>query len=283
MKLTYLGTAAAEAVPGLFCECSFCQKARKAGGKEWRRRSGAIVNDDLMIDFSPDVYTGTRSLGICLSKLKYVIFTHSHSDHFTPYELEFRTAPVYAVLPAEKEKLHIYGNKKIEEKMTGIYGTDMSRCGFDFTFVPPYQPFTAGEYTITPISVIHCPPEDAYIYLIEHKGVKLLYANDTGIFTDAAFDYLKGIKLDIVSLDCTLGHSKYYTGHMGFAANLKVKEILTENGCVKDDTVFISHHFSHNGLRADEPGDVDWTYENFMKMAEPHGFIMSYDGLVVEK
>ena len=67
---------------------------------------------------------------------------------------------------------------------------------------------------------------------------------------------------------------------MGFPANLKVKKILEENGCVKKDTVFISHHFSHNGLRAPEG---DWTYEYFTKMAAPHGFIMSYDGMTVER
>ena len=29
MKLTYLGTAAAEGLPALFCNCEFCQKARE--------------------------------------------------------------------------------------------------------------------------------------------------------------------------------------------------------------------------------------------------------------
>ena len=42
MKLTYIGTAAAEAVPALFCECLFCENARKRGGREFRRRSGAV-------------------------------------------------------------------------------------------------------------------------------------------------------------------------------------------------------------------------------------------------
>ena len=162
--------------------------------------------------------------------------------------------------------------------MSSVPASALSPQGFEFSFVPPYVPFQIGPYTVTPLSVHHCPPEDAYIYLIEEGGVSLLYGNDTGMLLPAA-----GRKLDIVSLDCTLGHSPHETGHMGFKANLKVKRILEENGCVKDDTVFISHHFSHNGLRADEPGEVDWTYENFMEMAKPHGFIMSYDGLTVEK
>ena len=283
MKLTYIGTAAAEAIPGVFCECSFCEKARKLKGRELRRRSGAVINDDLMIDFSPDAYTGTLSLGIRLDKLRYIIFTHSHADHFCVHELEYRRTPVFSILPEDREKIKVFGNRNIEAGIKNVFGEDLSVQGFDFTFAAPYVPFQAGKYTITPLSVHHCPPEDAYIYIIEQNGVRLLYGNDSGMFTQPTLDYLKGIKLDIISLDCTLGHSKAETGHMGFAANVKLKKILEENGCVKDDTVFISHHFSHNGLRADEPGEVDWTYDNFMEMAKPYGFIMSYDGLVVEK
>ncbi|MBQ7700445.1 MAG: hypothetical protein IJT49_08905 [Clostridia bacterium] len=283
MKLTYIGTAAAEAIPGLFCECSFCENARRVKGRELRRRSGAVIDNDLMIDFSPDAYTGTLSLGIRLNELRYLLFTHSHADHFCVHELEYRRTPVFCVLPEDREKLKVYGNRNIESGLKNVFGDDLSQQGFEFSFVFPYVPFHFGDYTVTPLSVIHNPPEDAYIYLIEKGGVKLLYANDSGMFPEKTFEYLKGIKLDIISLDCTLGHSPHATGHMGFSANLKVKEILVENGCVKDDTVFVSHHFSHNGLRADNPGEVDWTYENFMEMAKPHGFIMSYDGLVIEK
>ena len=281
MKLTYLGTAAAEAVPGMFCECSFCENARKRGGKEIRRRSGAIIDDDLLIDFSADTNTAMLSVGKRLSNVKDLIFTHSHGDHFCLHELEFRRSPAFCILPEDRAPLHVYGNGTVCEKLKGLFGDDAERVhGLDIRFVPPYVPFAAGEYTVTPLSVVHCPPEDAYIYLIEKGGVSVLYANDTGVFPEATFEYLKGKKLDIVSLDCTMGFRPNETGHMGFPANLKVKKILEDNGCVKEDTVFISHHFSHNGLRAPEG---NWTYEYFMQMAAPHGFIMSYDGLTVEK
>ena len=281
MKLIYLGTAAAEAVPGMFCECSFCENARKRGGKELRRRSGALIDDDLLIDFSADTNTAMLSLGKRLSDVKNLIFTHSHSDHYCYSELGFRRAPAFCILPEDREPLHIYGNGNVTDALLKEYGENAVKAhGLDINFVPPYVPFQAGEYTITPLSVVHCLPEDAYIYLIEKNGVRILYANDTGVFPEKTFEYLKGIKLDIVSLDCTMGFISNEVGHMGFPANLKVKKILEENGCVKKDTVFISHHFSHNGLRAPEG---DWTYEYFTQMAAPHGFIMSYDGMTVER
>lgn len=56
MKLRYLGTAAAEGVPAVFCPCPACAHARKVGGKEVRTRSGAIVDDALKLDFPGDAY-----------------------------------------------------------------------------------------------------------------------------------------------------------------------------------------------------------------------------------
>ncbi len=49
MKIKYLGTAAAEGIPAIFCECKICKKARELGGKNIRTRSQALINDDLFI------------------------------------------------------------------------------------------------------------------------------------------------------------------------------------------------------------------------------------------
>ncbi len=50
MKLTYLGTAAAEGWPAVFCNCPCCRQARVLGGKDIRTRSQALVNEDLLLD-----------------------------------------------------------------------------------------------------------------------------------------------------------------------------------------------------------------------------------------
>ena len=54
MKITYYGTAAGEAWPGVFCRCELCEKARALGGKNIRTRSQALVNDDLLLDLPPE-------------------------------------------------------------------------------------------------------------------------------------------------------------------------------------------------------------------------------------
>ena len=55
MILTFLGTAAAEGYPNPFCRCKNCERSRVLGGPSLRKRSSALINDDLLIDLGPDL------------------------------------------------------------------------------------------------------------------------------------------------------------------------------------------------------------------------------------
>lgn len=54
MKIKYLGTAAYEGIPSLFCRCETCEKSRREGGRNLRSRSQALVDDELLLDFPAD-------------------------------------------------------------------------------------------------------------------------------------------------------------------------------------------------------------------------------------
>ena len=43
MKLQYLGTAAAEGMPAVFCQCPICREAARPGGKDLRIINRAMV------------------------------------------------------------------------------------------------------------------------------------------------------------------------------------------------------------------------------------------------
>ena len=70
MKFRYLGTAASEGWPALFCNCEYCLKAKKLGGKNLRTRSQAIVNDDMLIDFPGDTFAHMLATGMDFSKVR---------------------------------------------------------------------------------------------------------------------------------------------------------------------------------------------------------------------
>ncbi|MBR5263155.1 MAG: hypothetical protein IKV50_00525, partial [Clostridia bacterium] len=120
MKLTYLGTAAAEGWPALFCRCEYCKKALERGGKNLRTRSQAMVNDDLLIDFPADSFSHMQQNGLNFSAVKTLLITHSHMDHFSPTDLHLRSTSYYA-----------HAKKKVEASRLLDDMTDLSHWRVD--------------------------------------------------------------------------------------------------------------------------------------------------------
>lgn len=272
MKVKYLGTAAAEGWPGIFCGCQYCREARKKGGKNIRTRSGALINDSLMVDFPPDTYYHIINFNIDLSQLKHLVITHSHEDHFYTKDLALRKLG-FAYLD-ERSVLNIYGNKAVESIMNQIIDNDaMLKRYLDIHYVPPFETFEAGDIKVTSLKALHDPKEDCYIYIFEDTdGKRMLYGNDTGIFPEETWEYIKGHYFNLVSLDCTSGAERDGNYHMGLPDDIKVKERLIEIGCADEATKFVVTHFSHNGRLL---------HDELVELAKPHGFDVAYDGFEV--
>ena len=56
MKIQFMGTAAAEGAPALFCTCAHCRYARARGGCGIRSRAGSIVDGRLQLAFGPESF-----------------------------------------------------------------------------------------------------------------------------------------------------------------------------------------------------------------------------------
>jgi len=276
MKFKFLGTAAAEGIPALFCECAVCKEAREKGGRHIRTRSQAMIDDDFLIDFNADSYMHFLRYGIDGSKIRHCIITHDHSDHFYPEDLEMRL-PDYANLDNEST-LTIYGSDVIGKSMSKQLYEDRSFNRLNFVRLKLHETTQAGPCKVTPLTAIHRPTSGPFIYLIEKENKKILYAHDTHYLDESVWNYLEEHKphLDLVSLDCTSANvpEMTYIGHMNLNDNIKVKNRLLEMGCADEKTIFICNHFSHNG--------DDVSYDTFRKLAEKHGLLTSYDGMEIE-
>lgn len=269
MKITYYGTAASEAWPALFCRCKACEMARKYKGKNIRTRSQALIDDSLLIDFPPDTNYHAQYLGLNLSEIRTLLMTHSHHDHFFPYDICMRN-PNYAE-KLSKECLHMYGNEVIWKrfKEAATICNNMEKYVTFHLLLPFEKVCTADGYTVTALLADHNQPEKALIYMIEKAGKRLLYAHDTGIFPESTWDYIKNIHFDLVSLDCTALSRDWRRGHMGFEAVDEVKKRLEMIGCTNDNTVFILSHLAHFG---------DFTHDKICELEEPKGYTVAYDG-----
>ncbi|GLC81027.1 MBL fold metallo-hydrolase [Lacrimispora brassicae] len=249
MKIRYLGTGAAEGIPAVFCQCETCRRASEQKGKDIRTRTSALVNDKLLLDISPDLYFHKLRYDLDLWKVKGVCVTHSHSDHFDGAELTRRSSANYCHIQGEKP-LCVYGNSKVcrlgGQSFQEEFGKEKDPS---VVFLParPFEEIRIEELSVTPIPANHDPAEMCLIYLVEEGETRILYANDTGLLGQEAYDFLKGKKLSLVSLDCTFGANGCHgSSHMGIEENLVVVKRLKEEGCLTPSTMIIATHFSHN-------------------------------------
>lgn len=268
MNVKFLGTAAAEGWPGLFCQCQPCRRARREGGKNIRSRSSCLIDGKLLIDFPSDTYMHILNNNIDLGALQHLIITHSHLDHFYPLDLILRSPP-YAYLD-HLHTLNIYGNDKVTAK--GENERQLSNTSEEyikFREVFPFEPFKAGDMVITPLLASHDRQERCYIYIIEVEGKTVLYGTDSGYYTEQTWKALHAHYLNGVILDCTNGPDPENSAHLGFPGCKKIKEQMLDLGIADINTRFIITHFSHNG---------GLLHKQLEEMAGPYDFDVAYDG-----
>ncbi len=274
MKIQFLGTAAFEGIPALFCECEVCRRSRELGGKNIRTRSQALIDDRLPVDFPADTYYHFIKFNLPMLDIKSCIITHSHGDHLQPGDFLIRR-PGFGVVK-NREPLTIYSGKsgyemikKATESATEEY--------IKIEMFEEFNPFIADGYNVTPLKASHDPESDPVIFLIEKDGKSILYGNDTGEIYPEVWEELKKLKkpINLISLDCTMGtlDSDYY-GHFSLDRCADVRKRFLEEGLADENTIFLVNHFSHNG------GEI--VYDDFVKIAGEKGFLVTYDGMIVE-
>lgn len=271
MKVKHLGTAACEGWPAMFCTCDNCSRARKSGGRNIRTRSQAIINDDLLIDIPADTYAHVLYQDLDLSRVKDLLVTHTHCDHYVPTELENRRR-TFAYLPDENSVLTVHGMEPAREGLsTFLAKPDVFRIGF--SEIEPLKEYEVGNYKVVALPADHDKSSGCVIYSISDGDKNILYANDTGYFPEETWQYMIDNKMvfDYVSLDCTCIVQDAYRGHMGLKATFDVKERMISEGLADSSTLFALNHFSHNGVL---------TYDELTETVG-YDFIVAYDGLEV--
>lgn len=280
MKVVYLGTAAAEGIPGMFCACETCRRAMERGGRNIMTRSQMLVNDDLLVDFNADTYQHFLKMNKTLWNIEHILITHAHTDHFTFEEFFCRFEGIGHGVKVEKLKMYM-SKVAYDIMMRCIEAREIDPNGlakrFEFVIVEPYTTIKVGEYTVHVLPARHASENEALLYVIEQNGRTLFYGNDTGVFSEDIDDYLKkqGVKINLLSLDCTNCDKVYnYYTHMNMAEGKTIEQRFRKKGLLAEDVKLYYTHFSHN------PGYI---YDDLVEIArDKYGFNVTYDGLVLE-
>ncbi|MBI9046515.1 MAG: hypothetical protein JEZ06_18640 [Anaerolineaceae bacterium] len=282
MRLSFLGTSAANSYPEAFCKCENCQQARKAGGKSLRKRSSILINDDLLIDLGPDIMAASQIHQIPLTNVQYCLQTHPHADHLDLSHILSRS-PGFGVVGAPL--LHFYASTVTLEKADQTFKRDLAEYGLFESSVQkelnlklhPVAPMTStqiGPYQVIAFPANHSPNPGALLYAIEQDGKSIFYGLDTAVLfeeTWQAFHQFK-LKFDMAVLDHTYGPDKPGSDHLSAHQVAAHGQRMRAEGILKTSGRVIASHIAHEG---------NPIHDVLAAFAEQNGYEVAYDGFIL--
>lgn len=287
MRLTFLGTSAGEGYPGRWCRCVHCAYAREHGGKNIRMNSSAMIDDDILLDLNGESFALAALKSIDLLHTRYLLVTHPHDDHFIPQHLVWRrmpegadrlshaamrpiAAPRFSSLP----HLTVIGNHHVESALRAKIPADQEADGYAMSFQPAEAgvALTFPDLRVIPIQSIHGPTDDfALNYIIQRGEKTILYALDTGGYSDEMIDIVRRFRYDLIVMEGTRGDvDEDPGGHMNMKKNLAMAFFFRNEQLLKPNGRFVLSHLSPH-----------WTppHDQYEIMMREHQIDVAYDGL----
>ena len=119
----------------------------------------------ILLDLGLPLSKVSKQLDLSSIKTDAIIISHPHQDHYGLIDAVDRTVPVYI------GKL----GKSLIDATRIFIGEELHKNNFQH--FESWQPFTIGDFTITPYLVDHSAV-DAYGFLIEAEGKRVFYSGD---------------------------------------------------------------------------------------------------------
>lgn len=277
MKITYLGTGAAEGIPALFCNCDYCKGVKETGGALVRSRSQIVIDGELGIDFPPDCFYHAAARGVDLSAIKYLLVTHSHMDHFYAHDFILRGYKYAQNLTSDV--LNLYGNAEVKAVFEECTRRELRpEIGetIRLNTLALFEEVSFGQWRVNTLKAQHSS-HDPLLFLLEKGDKRILHLTDTGALPEENYSYLAAAlrsPLDLITFDCTFlwEETPPNARHMGLDENMRTYAKLQAMGFVNERTKKVITHFSHNSRP---------TAESLKRAEEAFGAIAAYDGLEI--
>ncbi len=286
----FWGTGSAEGIPNPLCGCPACEKARKLKGKNIRSRSSFRLSEDILLDFGPDLVCQAQKNGGDLMKLRHVLITHTHYDHFSAFAL----CQFAGSLMPPKEPVAFYFTEEAYEMTDYLCRDEMLlRNGFRETLksgtirfekLEFFQKRKIGDYIVTPVPGRHpgSTEKRSANYLFEdEQGKTLYYGTDTGYYFPETIDFLKDHPVNTLITECTWDdnwpRNPETDKHLSLTTLKELLKALTVQGALGSFSKVYVTHISHSHRRTHEE------LEDFIKgwTDLPFEIHIAYDGMEI--
>lgn len=270
MKLLFLGTGAPEGNPSPFCDCANCKYVRRHKKRNIRLQASVLINNELLIDFGPDITREFNRLGKTMSKLKWVLVTHCHFDHFFGGNFFHRligprTKPIIPLV--------IYGPERIKT-ISKEWLFKPAEQKVKLKTIKPFEKVKFGKYTIKTFSITQSDNFAGLgmFFVISDGKKNIVYAVDTYAIPEENWKKLLGMYFDTVILDETFGYKNPPNkDHHNIPVFLKTIQSFKENGLIDGDTKLFTQHMSHHNP----------PHDKLVQIMAKHHVRVPYDGLEI--
>ena len=279
MKITVLGSGGF-GYPLAFCDCEYCAEARKLKGKNIRKRASILINDEMLVDLTPDAQTSMNMYDKDMSKVDYLLQTHTHLDHF---DLNLFITLDYKYAIKKENKLNLVCSKLclddiqqkllMYEKMNLFDAEYLKKIKLATNVLNHGESLDFEKYQIKAIHCLHHKEIGTQNYLIKSEGKTLLYATDTPPITEQAINELAGEKIDCIFLDESFGVNDYMFAHLNIKGFCEYVDTLKKNNLVAENCKIYATHLTHDG---------NPLHDELQKIFDEYGYFVAYDGMEIE-
>ena len=261
MKITFLGTGAADWNINDYTP-----------GKFHRRFSSALVNHDLLIDPGPHIFHYCEHSGEpdLLDKVRNIIVTHSHGDHFNPNHVARLCVGRDCTLWADGACMRKLIRHLGEEEASKIR----------FVEIKQGRDYEIGGYKVTPLRGNHAtedPDENVFIYLVEQEGRIAFYGCDSAWIPTTAWNIIRNRPVNAMILELTCGETARNDWRIFEHNTIEMLELMLVtfrkyNYFAED----VKYYVSHMALT------LHTDHETLVETLKPLGVTPAYDGFCIE-
>ena len=263
MKILFLGTGAAD----------WPRETARLGDARGldRRCTSVLIDDEILLDPNPDVPGALEAFGADPGRIRYVLISHSHGDHFSKKTLSWL---------ADMHPIDVYGDGGYLWKLPQHENLTFHPLERRKPVEVPFGRLTAVLSTHD----VEDTEEFCLHYILERDGKTVFYGCDGAWFGGGTWYEMEKHRFDCVILDATFGDdaSKFLkfqpqSRHIWFYHNslsmLKtIRDAFFDKKMADDHTLFVAYHLSQYYY-----ADIRDAHAAF----DPIGYVTPYDGMVI--
>ena len=261
MKILFLGTGAAD----------WPRETAQLGDARGldRRCTSVLIDDEILLDPNPDVPGALEAFGADPGRIRYVLISHSHGDHYSRKTLAWL---------ADMHPIDVYGDGGYLWKLP-------QHANLTFHPLERRKPVEVPFGKLTAVLSTHDvedTEEFCLHYILERDGKTVFYGCDGAWFSGGTWYEMELHYFDCAILDATFGDDAFKyripSRHIWFYHNstsmLKtIRDAFFDKKIADEKTLFVADHLA----RAYYP-DIETANAVF----EPMDYTAAYDGRVIE-